>query len=202
MGSEAICALTFQGRTAQGKALLETDEVVFRSPGLRLRLAFRDLRRVDVEAGHLVLTGPDGEVRIALGPVAARWAEKIRNPPTLLDKLGIKPHARVTVLSVDDRAFLDALAKSGADVSPRLRKESDVVLLQVDAKADLARVAKLAPYLATTGGLWIIHPKGREDLRDTDVIAAGKKAGLVDNKTSRFSATHTALRFAVPKAKR
>ena len=42
----------------------------------------------------------------------------------------------------------------------------------------------------------MIRPKGgRSALRDTDVIAAGLAAGLVDNKIASFSETHGAMRL-------
>jgi hypothetical protein len=50
--------------------------------------------------------------------------------------------------------------------------------------------------------LWIVYPKGKSEIREIDVLAAGKAAGLVDVKVVAFSATHTALKFVRPKAKR
>lgn len=202
MGSEATCAATFAGKTAEGKALLETDELVFRAPGMRLRLAFKDLTRVEADAHHLRVVGPEGEVALALGPVAARWAEKIRNPPSLLDKLGIREGTRVSALRIAGEDFLAQLATSGADVSTRARKSSDVLLVGVESRDELARIAEAARSLAPAGGLWVVYPKGRSDLKETEIMAAGKRAGLVDNKTARFSATHTALRFVIPAARR
>jgi len=35
-------------------------------------------------------------------------------------------------------------------------------------------------------------------LKDVDVIAAAKAAGLVDNKVVGFSDTHTSLRLVIP----
>jgi hypothetical protein len=41
-----------------------------------------------------------------------------------------------------------------------------------------------------------VRPKGgRSEIRDTDVIAAGLAAGLVDNKIASFSETHGAMRL-------
>ena len=34
-----------------------------------------------------------GEATFELGPKAERWAERIRNPKSLLDKLGVKPES-------------------------------------------------------------------------------------------------------------
>jgi hypothetical protein len=44
--------------------------------------------------------------------------------------------------------------------------------------------------------------KGQKHIREVDVIAAGRSAGLTDNKFCRFSETHTALRFVIPLARR
>ena len=41
--------------------------------------------------------------------------------------------------------------------------------------------------------------KGRTaTLRDVEVIAAAREAGLVDNKVASFSETHTSLRLVIP----
>ena len=67
---------------------------------------------------------------------------------------------------------------------------------------DLAKIGRLEPSMARNGAAWIVFPKGRKDLRETDVIEAGVASGLVDNKVVRFSDTHTALRFVIPLARR
>jgi hypothetical protein len=50
--------------------------------------------------------------------------------------------------------------------------------------------------------LWIVYPKGKREIKEQQVLEAGKQAGLVDVKVVSFSATHTALKFVWPKAKR
>ena len=40
MGAEARCTVTVAGRSAEGKALLETDRLMFRSDDLRLDIPF------------------------------------------------------------------------------------------------------------------------------------------------------------------
>jgi hypothetical protein len=53
------------------------------------------------------------------------------------------------------------------------------------------------------GGVWVVSPKGKTaQIRDVDVMAAAREAGLVDNKVVGFSATHTALKLVIPKANR
>ena len=59
-----------------------------------------------------------------------------------------------------------------------------------------------SPYLQRDGAVWVVYPKGRPEISEVDVIRAGVEQGLVDNKVVRFSDTHTALRFVIPKARR
>ena len=52
------------------------------------------------------------------------------------------------------------------------------------------------------GALWLIYPKGVTEIREIDVLEAGRAAGLMDTKVARFTATETALQFVVPMEKR
>ena len=38
MGSEAVCSVRYAGKVSEGKALLETSEVIFRGGDFRLRI--------------------------------------------------------------------------------------------------------------------------------------------------------------------
>jgi len=71
----------------------------------------------------------------------------------------------------------------------------------VDKAAGLTRIKKLIGSLASAGALWIVYPKGRQEIKELQVLEAGRAAGLVDVKVVSFSATHTALKFIRPRAK-
>ena len=66
----------------------------------------------------------------------------------------------------------------------------------------MAKLAASCPSLAKSGALWIVYPKGKQEIKEVEVIEAGRAAGLVDVKVVKFSETHTALKFVRPKAKR
>ncbi len=193
----------FGGKSSSGKALLESDHVLFRGD-FRVKAVLSELADVAVAGDELRLATPAGALALALGAAeAAKWADRIRNPPSRLAKLGVKAGMRVTVLGVRDENFLAELAAAGADVSKgRHRKGTDVVFLGAEASDDLARIANVEPHLARDGGVWVVTPRGVPALKDTAVMAAGKAAGLVDVKVARFSETHTALKFVIPKARR
>jgi hypothetical protein len=56
--------------------------------------------------------------------------------------------------------------------------------------------------LKSNGAIWVIRPKGRTEISQGAVMAAGKRAGLVDVKVVRFSPTHTAEKYVIPVAAR
>ena len=126
--------------------------------------------------------------------------ERVYTTP-LLDKLGVKPGARVALIDVQDESFRRELSTRTKDVSDgSAAADSDLIFLGADAVDELFPLASLRTKLKPNGAIWVVSRKGKEaTLRDVDVIAAAKSAGLVDNKVVSFSATHTALRLVIPK---
>jgi len=133
----------------------------------------------------------------------SRPPERDYSHRSLLDKLGIKSGQAIAVLDVEDSSFFDELASRVSDF-PRdsVTDGLDIVLLGAGGVNDLRRLKSLAEKIRKNGAIWVVYPKGRTHIREVEVIAAGKAAGLVDNKVCRFSETHTALRFVIPLAKR
>lgn len=126
----------------------------------------------------------------------------VRYPRSRIDKLGVKPGARVTVLGVDDPAFLAELEERGADVSGRTRAGSDMVFVAMTSKDDLPRLEALRRTIKPEGAVWVIWPKGRKEFREDDVRAFGPQAELVDVKVMAFSETLSALKMVIPRARR
>ena len=206
MGAEAICALREDGARHVGRALLETDTLIFRgSDGYRIKVLFASLKRIDAVNGTLLLDGPDGPIALELGDEKAkRWADAIRSPKGLLDKLDLRASHRVALLGVKDEAFTGELATRVASVTNgRVPKGANTIFLWADAPAALKRIATIARSMARDGAIWVVHAKGAgAKVKDVDIFAAGKKAGLTSTKVARFSDTHTAEKLVIPVAKR
>jgi len=90
MDKEAQCTARWRGRKTTGNALLKADELRFRGEKLEVTILLRDLGQVLVKDGVLSLIAPTGILELDLGSQAQDWAHAIENPPTRLDKLGIK----------------------------------------------------------------------------------------------------------------
>jgi hypothetical protein len=115
----------------------------------------------------------------------------------LLDKLGVKPGARVALVDIDDASFVRLLRERTADiVQGRPKSPCDLVFMTANTRRDLDRLTQVKAWIEPNGAIWVIRLKGgRGELKDTDLIDAGLAAGLVDNKIASFSETQGAMRF-------
>ena len=197
MGEEARCIVRFRDARSEGKALLETDELIFRGD-FRIAVPLRGITALDASDGELHVEFADGEATFELGPKAERWAERIRNPKSLLDKLGVKPQSSVAVVDLEDAEFRTLLEERVGGYATAPQPESDLIFLGAESTGDLGRIEPLVQYLRPNGHIWVVAPKGRQDIREADVLEAGRAAGLKDTKVARFSGTHTAHRFTIP----
>src|ERR1700737_4859929 len=87
MGSETSCRVAVDGVARDAKVLLETDELIVRG-ATRLKIPFREIREVMASGGALHVRWGDRRARFDIGTQAAKWAEKIRNPKSVIDKIG------------------------------------------------------------------------------------------------------------------
>jgi hypothetical protein len=202
MGLEADCEVRHGRRASKGHAQLETSELLFRGDFV-LKIPLKDIRSSIARQGALHVTWPGGEAVLALGSAAEKWAFKIRYPRGLMDKLGVKPDSRVSVIRLADPSVLGELrARTPHVTEGRAAKGSDVVLALMEAKGDLAGLAKLRSAIRPNGAIWVAWPKGRKELREDDVRAAALATGLVDVKVASVSDTLSGLKLVIPLAQR
>jgi hypothetical protein len=202
MGNEAKCTLTFRRTRTEGKALLETDALIFRGGVVRLSVPYRNMSGIEAKDGALRITFSEGLAVFDLGAVASKWADKIRNPPSRLEKLGVKAGHRVLVLGLKDEEFSNELRARGVSVMTRLTGCADIIFVTIERREALDKLRAVQKNLERDGAVWVIRPKGVDAITENDVMKAGKAAGLVDVKVVRFSDTYTAEKFVIPVAKR
>jgi hypothetical protein len=202
MGYDAECTLSLDGRVSKGRAVLEQQEIVFRGP-TRLEIPLGSITSATSRNGSLEVRFANSTARFDLGPAAAKWAARITNPPSRLDKLGVKAGLTVITIDIRDDRFLKEMIRRSATMLTKARKgEADLVFFGAESRAALDKLAALASLIKSNGAFWVIRPKGKTVITEADVMAAGKKAGLVDVKVVSFSETHTAEKFVIPVAKR
>ena len=202
MGSELKCTVRFGKETSEGRALLETSEVLFRG-AFRLKIPFATIKSAKAVDGELRLETASGLAIFEIGPAAEKWREKILHPKTRIEKVGLKAGAKVSLVGNFGADFLDELKSLGGSVTrDKVAADSDIIFFAADSPKELNSVAKIARPLKGATALWIVYPKGQKTITENDVIAAGRKTGLKDVKVVGFSATHTALKFVLPLDKR
>jgi hypothetical protein len=203
VGNEAKCVVKSGGKKVPGKALLETSEIIFRSDKLRLKIPFAQMKSVKAVDGELRVQSTDGAVVFELGPYAEEWAHKIQNPKSRMEKLGVKQGAKVTVIGKMEPDFEEELEKAAPGFARgAIATDAEWVFLIAETQKGLVQATNIVKVMKGAMALWIVYPKGRTELTETDVICMGRKAGLKDVKVVGFSATHTALKFVIPLDKR
>ena len=204
MGYDAQCDVRFDGQTVSAKAVLEQKDLVLRGP-LRLSIPLARISEATASDGWLRVRFDGRLAEISLGPAAQKWAQRITNPPSRLDKLGVKEGARILLLGAVEEAFVEELRAAGATALRRMGRGTpafDVIFLAVERRESLEQLGALASKIVPSGAIWTLRPKGQRAVTEADTMAAGKRAGLVDVKVVSFSDTLTAEKFVIPVTKR
>lgn len=197
MGQEAQCTAVFEGRTSQGRAHLGSEELTF-TGDFRLAIPFQEVKAVEAKRGRLSVRFGKEEASFELGPLAEKWALKIRYPRGLMDKLGVKPDSRVAALGVPEESFSAELSERCRDVSSRLRDELDILFFYAGRREDLPRLEKLQGSIKKNGMIWVFWPKGQKQIGRDDVFAVSKAVHLVDVKICSVSAALSGLKLMIP----
>lgn len=202
MGQEVKTQLRWDGRIIEGTALLETDSLIFRG-GASVTVPFGEMWSVEANAGWLELKTARGLLLLELGPKAEAWKEKIKNPKGLIEKLGVDADKKMLVLGKLDGGLKGDLDASGAKIAKSARgKDFDIVFVVATKKADLEQITKARVLMKADGAIWIVYPKGKEELTERDVLTGGRTRELTDNKQVKVDDALTAVRFVIPVALR
>src|SRR6202140_3466556 len=103
MGRELKCRVVLGKQESEGKALLETSEIIFRGD-FRLKIPFVTIQSAKVMDDQLQLRTAEGAAIFELGAAtAAKWREKILHPKTRIEKLGIKPGTTVSLIGFENQ---------------------------------------------------------------------------------------------------
>ncbi len=78
MGQEVQCEVRFGGKISAGKALLETDDLIFRGD-FRLSIPLKAIQSLEAADGVLHVTSPAGTATFTLGAQADKWRN--HDPP-------------------------------------------------------------------------------------------------------------------------
>ena len=197
MGSEAICNINWNGVNYNCKVLLETNEIIVRGD-LKLKIPFQSIREVKCDSGNLLVCSDKGTLSVSLGTSASRWQDKIRNPPTLLDKLGIKSGHVVKIIGDAPVEFIELLIASDVRIVKEVSEPSSLYVLFVETVEELTMLSEIRSQMAKSDCVWVVYPKGRKHFTQLDVLNHGRSLQLTDIKICAFSGELSALKFVIP----
>lgn len=199
---EAACTAQFGKKSSAGKAHLDGNALSFRGE-FKLEIPLKSVKEVAAKRGELQVEFDEGLAKFVLGAQAEAWALKIRYPKNLIDKLGVKPGQRVSVLNIVDESFaLQLQERTQSVTTSKAAQDSDWIFFGVNDSKALSRLATLRETIKKDGAIWVIWPKGQTHIKEDMVRTAAGAAGLVDIKVVSFSETHSGLKLVIPKAKR
>ena len=205
MGTEIVGEAAYKGASHRIKLHLDGKELTLRD-GLKLTIPLKDVRKAEANDGELTVAWAKEKIVLKVGDKAARLADKILHPPSLLDKLGIKAGHVVSLVGLEDGAFVCELKQRTETVfEDAIEPNSDVILYRAVAKADLKRLKTLQKSLKRDGAIWVIRTKAPKDAKaatEMDVITSIRASGLVDVKICAFSDELTAMKAVIPKTNR
>ncbi len=192
MGQELECRARFHGRSMEGRAQLETDFILFQGPE-RIKVGFCELTGVKAQGGVLRLEFAGGPAELELGAATEKWARKILNPRSRMEKLGVKAGLAVRLVGEFPPDFGNEIKERQAVAVTN--GTCDLLFVAATKSADLAQIRKRKAELKPGGALWVVYPKSVPEIREVEVIQMGRAAGMKDVKVVRFSPTHTGLKF-------
>ncbi len=201
MGYELNCPIDWHEERYTAKVLLETTEIICRGE-LKLKIKFEDIVSLSASQGQLTVQTANDVLVIHNGTHAEKWVNRIQNPKSTIEKLGIVSGMSVTILGEAPASFMADIARLDIPLIPFSEFHSDITFLFVDAIGDLVTLSDIATSMKSSRPLWIVYPKGVLRIREVDVISAGRNAGLTDIKVVGFSESLTALKFVLPVSSR
>lgn len=198
MGTNSHGSVNVGGQKVNCEADFASDHVVF-SGGRRGEVKYSKIKVLGTARGILKIEVDGAVMEFPLGDKVDRIAAKIRKPPTLFDKLGIKDGTAGHFVGTP--AWFGKQAEAMGLTEGYPRKPVDLLIVAAGSPDELD-FDDWRKRITEQGGVWVVYRKGGHGTRELDVIEAGRAAGLKDIKVVRFDDTHTALKFVVPLAQR
>ena len=136
-----------------------------------------------------------GPLSLTLGATeSAGWLQRIQNPRSLPQKLGLEEG--ITVHVIDNHPEPQrVVTESGATLGPL--KHAALVFAVIDGEANLQSLERIAVTLPADSHLWVLRRKGKlAQVKESTVMARLAALGLRPSKTTAWSDEYTADRYA------
>lgn len=198
MGLELRVRARYKRQESDGRLHLDSQELNFRGTEFQWSTRIGQGIKAVATNGRLVVRADREQIEFDVGETAEKWVEKILNPPSRLQKLGVKTEMKCWVSSGFDSGFKDELTSNGSLLVKKIA-ECQLAFFLLTKRSDLTKLVSSVSELPLGVNIWIVWPKGTDAVSQKDVMQTARECGMGPSKTAAFDASHSSLRFALKK---
>lgn len=193
MGRVVMCYGSLGPDKGEVQAMLEGHCILLKGD-FKAKLIFGELQDLRVRSDSLTANTRQGPLSLTLGEKeAALWLKKIKHPPSLVDKLGVSEGSAVHLQQThaELKRVLDPVAPNYVPLA-----QAQLTFIVVETAKDLTALNALAKALPERCQIWVLRRKGATaEVKEKEIMALAKTAGLAPSKTSAWSDIYAADRY-------
>ncbi|MEZ6093070.1 MAG: hypothetical protein R3C03_02360 [Pirellulaceae bacterium] len=195
MGLERKTKARVGRKVYEGKLHLDSKLLTFHSKDIRIE--FELTSNLDaIIADEWLKVSLDGcSASFLLGDQCEKWLSKIKNPPDLIQKLGLKPRQTIWF----SKGFDGQIKKQARDLGAKVVKaivECDLAFLEIKRVDDLDLLIDVLDDIAAEINVWVIWPKGQKQFGQSQVMTICRERGFGPSKTASIDENRSSMRFA------
>lgn len=198
MGLESRVRARYKRQESDGRLHLDSQELTFRGTEFKWSARIDQGIKAVAANGRLVVRTAREQIEFEVGDTVERWVEKILNPPTRLQKLGVKAGMKCWVSSGFDAEFKNELTSNGALLVKKLA-ECQLAFFLLTKRSDLIKLVSSLGGLPLGVNIWLVWPKAKDTVSQNDVMQTAREHGMGPSKTAAFDESHSSMRFALKK---
>lgn len=182
-----------------GKLHLDSKQLSFRSSELKFTIELGPNVSATAKGSSLLVSSGSEQYTFQVGKPVDRWVRKILNPPTRVEKLGIKDGSSVWVSKGFDRQFRTEIKNANAKTTRQLAT-CDLALVFIASRVELGLLIEPLDKLPDRVNIWVVWPKGSDAISQSDVMNLVRASGFGPSKTAAFDDQKSSMRFARKRA--
>lgn len=198
MGLETKTFCKTANKQATGNLHLDSKELSFRSKEIKWSVLLGPKTKAKADGDLLVVSNGRKKASFKIEKNIDRWVDKILNPPSRSQKLGIKEGSAIFLSTGFPKSFVDELKQAGGRRVNKI-ENCNLAIAKIKDRQALKVFESLSDELPKGVNIWLVWPKGSAAITQGDVMSAAKSLGFGPSKTAAFDDSHSSMRFAAKK---
>ncbi len=194
MGLEIKTVAVKGAKKFSGKLHLDSRELKFSSPEFKWSIPLGDGIKAIAKKTKLIVSKGRDKVTFEIGERPERWVDKILNPPSRLDKLGVKPGMKCWLSKGFESEFKTELKSQEAKITRQI-DNCDLAFFSIDDRKNFGSLLECCDAMPGATNIWVVYPKGSNAITQGEVMGTLKKAGFGPSKTASFDEQLSSMRY-------